>query len=133
MDLTAAAQPAYTIRLHPHSQGGRRHLHLQVTLRHLWDDLRRSFRLPAFVRLPAIPAFIARSFGPNAPSAGHGRWAFDIKRGRSAKPEKGFYLAVEDLKPVRQFLVNSGDERYPIAGGLEAIGLAEMATVRRNL
>ena len=64
---------------------------------------------------------------------GHGRWAFDIKRGRSAKPEKGFYLAVEDLKPVRQFLVNSGDERYPIAGGLEAIGLAEMATVLGNL
>jgi predicted AAA+ superfamily ATPase len=58
---------------------------------------------------------------------GHGRWAFDIKRSRSAKPEKGFYLAVQDLKPDRQFLVNSGSERYPMTDGLEAIGLAEMA------
>jgi len=64
--------------------------------------------------------------------AGHGRWAFDIKRGRSAKPEKGFCLAVEDLKPDRQF-VNSGSERYPMREGLEAIGLAEMAAVLGNL
>jgi len=45
----------------------------------------------------------------------------------AAKPEKGFYLAVRDLKPDRQFLVNSGCERYPMTEGLEAIGLAEMA------
>jgi hypothetical protein len=63
---------------------------------------------------------------------GHGRWAFDIKRSRPAKPEKGFCLAVEDLKPDRQFLVNSGNERYPMGEGLEAIGLAEMATVLGN-
>jgi predicted AAA+ superfamily ATPase len=64
---------------------------------------------------------------------GQGRWAFDIKRSRTAKPEKGFYLAVQDLKPDRQFLVNSGSERYPMAEGLEAIGLAEMAAVLGNL
>jgi hypothetical protein len=64
---------------------------------------------------------------------GHGRWAFDIKRSRSAKPERGFYLAVQDLKPDRQFLVNSGSERYPMTHGLEAIGLAEMAAVLGNL
>ena len=64
---------------------------------------------------------------------GHGRWAFDIKRSRSAKPEKGFYLTVQDLKPDRQFLVNSGSERYPMAEGLEAIGLAEMAAVLGDL
>ena len=60
---------------------------------------------------------------------GHGRWAFDIKRSRQGKPEKGFYVAVQDLKPDRQFLVNSGSERYPITGALEAIGLAEMVEV----
>jgi len=64
---------------------------------------------------------------------GHGRWAFDIKRSQSAKPEKGFYLAIEDLKPDRQFLVNSGSERYPKTVELEAIGLAEMSAVLGSL
>src|SRR5580704_3065677 len=64
---------------------------------------------------------------------GHGLWAFDIKRGLSAKPEKGFYIACEDLKPRRRFLVNSGRERYPIGPGLEAIGLAEMAGMLASL
>jgi predicted AAA+ superfamily ATPase len=64
---------------------------------------------------------------------GHGRWAFDIKRSQSAKAEKGFYLAIEDLKPDRQFLVNSGSERYPMTVELEAIGLAEMAAVLGSL
>lgn len=64
---------------------------------------------------------------------GHGLWAFDIKRGLSAKPEKGFHIACEDLKPHRQFLVNSGRERYPLGPGLEAIGLAEMAGMLASL
>lgn len=64
---------------------------------------------------------------------GHGRWAFDIKRSRSARPEKGFYLAVQDLKPDRRFLVNSGSERYPTMEGPEAIGLVEMAAVLGDL
>jgi len=58
---------------------------------------------------------------------GHGLWAFEIKRGLSAKPGKGFYLACEDLKPRHRFLVNSSGERCPIAPGLEAIGVAGMA------
>jgi hypothetical protein len=58
---------------------------------------------------------------------GHGLWAFDIKRAVSARPEKGFYLACEDLKPNRRILVNSGGDRYPAGTGLEAIGLAELA------
>jgi hypothetical protein len=63
----------------------------------------------------------------------HGLWAFDIKRGLSAKPEKGFYIACGDLKPHRQFLVNSGRERYPIAPGLDAIGVTEMAGMLASL
>jgi predicted AAA+ superfamily ATPase len=58
---------------------------------------------------------------------GHGLWAFEIKRSRTAKPEKGFYLACEDLKPQHRFLVNSGGERYAIGPGLDAIGLIQMA------
>ena len=58
---------------------------------------------------------------------GHGLWALEVKRSQSAKPEKGFYLACEDLKPKRKFVVNAINERYPIGPGLEAIGVAEMA------
>ena len=58
---------------------------------------------------------------------GHGLWAIDIKRGLSARPAKGFFVACEDLKPAKRFAVNSGSERYPIRNGVEAIGLAEMA------
>lgn len=58
---------------------------------------------------------------------GHGLWAIDIKRGLSARPEKGFYIACDDVKPAKRFVVNSGSERYAISKGVEAIGLAEMA------
>lgn len=54
-------------------------------------------------------------------------WAIEIKRGLSARPEKGFYNAYEDLKPDRAFIVYSGEERYPIAEGIEAIGVRAMA------
>jgi hypothetical protein len=36
-------------------------------------------------------------------------------------------VALDDLGPERAFLVYSGDERYPKGGGIEAIGVAEMA------
>jgi len=58
---------------------------------------------------------------------GHGLWAIDIKRGLSARPEKGFHLACEDLNPSRRFLVNSGDERFPISPEVEAIGVKDLA------
>jgi predicted AAA+ superfamily ATPase len=64
---------------------------------------------------------------------GHGLWALEIKRGLSAKPEKGFYLACKDLKPQQRFLVNSGSERYPIGSGLDAIGLTQMARILSDL
>jgi predicted AAA+ superfamily ATPase len=34
---------------------------------------------------------------------GHGLWALEIKRSLTSKPEKGFYLACEDLKPRKDF------------------------------
>jgi predicted AAA+ superfamily ATPase len=64
---------------------------------------------------------------------GNGLWAFEIKRSRTGKPEKGFYLASEDLKPQHRFVVNSGDERYPISDGLDAIGLTAMARILASL
>jgi predicted AAA+ superfamily ATPase len=60
---------------------------------------------------------------------GHGLWAIEIKRGLTARPEKGFFMACEDVKPNKRFVVNSGTERYPVAEHVEAIGLKEMARV----
>ncbi len=55
------------------------------------------------------------------------KWAIEIKRGLSAKPKKGFYNAVEDIKPDKTFVVYAGDERYPVSEGVEAISVMEIA------
>ena len=55
------------------------------------------------------------------------KWAIEIKRGLSAKPNKGFYNAVEDIQPDKTFIVYAGDERYPVSEGVEAISVIEMA------
>ncbi len=54
-------------------------------------------------------------------------WAIEIKRGLAPKLEKGFHHAREDLKPERSFVVYSGTARYPLAEGVVAIGLSELA------
>ena len=64
---------------------------------------------------------------------GRGLWAIDIKRGLSARPEKGFHIARGDLRPARSFLVNSGNDRYAITEDVEAIGLEEMVTTLSTL
>jgi hypothetical protein len=56
-----------------------------------------------------------------------GRWAVEIKRSLTAKPEKGFYVACEDLKPARRFVVYCGDTRFPASPDVEAIGVRAMA------
>jgi hypothetical protein len=55
------------------------------------------------------------------------RWAIEVKRGLTAKPERGFHVACEDLQPARRFVVYSGDARFPVSADLEAIGLRELA------
>jgi predicted AAA+ superfamily ATPase len=57
----------------------------------------------------------------------HGLWAIEIKRGLSARPEKGFFIACDDLKPARRFVVNSGTERYRVDAHTEAIGVRGLA------
>lgn len=54
-------------------------------------------------------------------------WAIEFKRGLAPKVNRGLWTAVEDLEPDRTFVVYSGDERYPMTRGVEAIGLREMA------
>ena len=56
-----------------------------------------------------------------------GTWAVEIKRGLSAKPQRGFYQALEDVQPARAFVVHAGEDSYPISEDIEAIGLLELA------
>lgn len=56
----------------------------------------------------------------------HGLWAIEIKRGLTAKPERGFYNSLEDLLPKKAFVVYSGKDRYSLSDGVEAISLREM-------
>lgn len=63
----------------------------------------------------------------------HGLWAIEIKRGLSAKPERGFYIACDDVKPNRRIVVYSGNESYKISHDLEAHGLKSLATILSEL
>ena len=56
-------------------------------------------------------------------------WAVEIKRGLAPRLDKGFHHARKDLKPERSFIVYSGFERYPKGQGIEAISLAELASL----
>jgi predicted AAA+ superfamily ATPase len=57
----------------------------------------------------------------------HGRWVVEIKRGLTPAVSRGMRNALADLAPTRAFVVYSGDEEYPIAEGVHAIGLVGLA------
>ncbi len=57
------------------------------------------------------------------------RWAIEVKRGLTARLERGFHLACEDLQPARRFVVYAGDERFPVGAHVEAIGVRELGEV----
>jgi len=65
--------------------------------------------------------------------ARHGTWAIEIKRGLAPKAEKGFYSALDDIRPDQAFLVYSGTDRYPKGNHIEAIGLHALTEELRNL
>ena len=50
-------------------------------------------------------------------------WAIEVKRSMAPKAGRGFYAACEDLTPTRRFVVYPGDDRWPLADGVEVIGL----------
>jgi predicted AAA+ superfamily ATPase len=58
---------------------------------------------------------------------GGDRWAIEIKRGAAPMLGKGFHLAREDLRPARAVVVHSGNDRFPLAAGVEAMGLRDLA------
>lgn len=58
---------------------------------------------------------------------GKERWAVEIKRRSSARPEKGFYIASEDIKATRGFVVHAGKDSYPVSESVEAVSLEALA------
>jgi predicted AAA+ superfamily ATPase len=58
---------------------------------------------------------------------GVGVWAIEVKRGAGAKPEKGFHIACDDIKPDRRLVVGPGEDRYPIKEGVEYAGVIAIA------
>ena len=63
---------------------------------------------------------------------GNSLWAIEIKRGLAPRLERGFYQAREDIEPDRSFVVYSGGGRYPMAEGVEAISVQDMARELRD-
>ena len=53
-------------------------------------------------------------------------FAIAIKRGLDPSLGRGFREALADLAPERSFVVYGGSDRYPVAEGVEVIGVAEM-------
>ena len=60
-------------------------------------------------------------------------WAIEVKRSLSAKVERGFHSAYEDIKPERAFLVHAGEDRYPVSANLEAISLLQLMEELRQM
>lgn len=56
-------------------------------------------------------------------------WVIEIKRGKSPKLERGFHHAREDVDPERCLVVCGTDEPFPMAHGIEAMGLPDAMRV----
>ena len=54
------------------------------------------------------------------------KWAIEIKRNSSPSISKGFYIACEDVKPQRRYVVYSGKDRFPLGQEVTAIPLFEL-------
>jgi len=60
------------------------------------------------------------------------RWAVEIKRSQAARPARGFHSALVDLRPEAAFVVHAGEARYPLADGIEALGIRALAARLRG-
>ena len=56
-------------------------------------------------------------------------WAVEVKLGLAPALSRGFHSAKQDVQPAKSFVVYSGDERYPLAKDVEAIGLKDLAAL----
>ena len=54
------------------------------------------------------------------------KWAIEIKRNSAPSLSKGFYIACNDIKADRRFVVYSGTETFSMGEGVTAISLVDM-------
>ena len=52
--------------------------------------------------------------------------AFEIKLSSAPKPARGFWQALQDVKPNRTFVVAPVERSYGLADGVQVVGLAEL-------
>ena len=52
--------------------------------------------------------------------------AFEIKLSSAPKPARGFWQALQDVKPDRTFVVAPVERSYGLADGVQVVGLAEL-------
>jgi len=55
-----------------------------------------------------------------------GSWAIEIKRSLTPRPEKGFHVACEDIRPERKIVVYPGREAFPIGSGTQAMPVGDL-------
>lgn len=60
-------------------------------------------------------------------------WAIEIKRTTRPKVSRGFHLAVDDIKAIRNILVFAGEREVPLGDSLRAMSLAAVVNQLRNL
>ena len=53
-------------------------------------------------------------------------WAIEIKRGLAPKLERGFHHACETVRPEQRRVVYGGNERFPLADGVDAVSLVDL-------
>ena len=63
----------------------------------------------------------------------HGVWAIEIKRSTAPTASKGFRISINDIQPAKAFIVYAGNERYPMAQNIEAIGLYELCSLLKEI
>ena len=92
--------------------------------------------LLAALRWPALASFYRTSGGAEIDLViefGSGAmWAIEIKRSLAPRVSRGFRSACEDLKPARAFVVHAGEDRFPVSGQAEGIGLRDLALELRS-
>ncbi len=80
------------------------------------------------VEKKALPYFYRTSSGAEIDLilefSGVEKWAIEIKHSTTPTVPKGFYIACDDIKADRRFVVYSGNETFPMEGGITAISLA---------
>jgi uncharacterized protein len=52
--------------------------------------------------------------------------AFEVKYGTAPTPERGFWNALDDLRPARAFLVHAGDANWPLREDVEARSVLDL-------